>query len=158
MVAATAFGSPGGTSNPVSPSRTIRAPEGMPAVEYDHNFCLSASRRPLAQAVWLQGAHSGVEMEVWTTEPGLQFFDGNFPPRGGRGLEGRAYDVRAGFCLEPQTWPDSPNRPYFPQAVLRPGETYRQITEYRFRLPHDFCSFRACPLPERAAKSGLTFR
>ncbi len=51
------------------------------------------------------------------------------------GLGGRRYKAYAGFCLEPQVWPDSPNRPYFPQAVLWPGEIYRQMTEYRFRLP-----------------------
>jgi aldose 1-epimerase len=106
-------------------------------MHYDHNFCLSAQRGPIRQAAWVQGARSGVEMEVWTTEPGLQFFDGGFPPRGGRGLEGRSYDTRAGFCMEPQIWPDSPNHPHFPQAVLRPGETYRQLTEYRFLPPHD---------------------
>ena len=52
------------------------------------------------------------------------------PPVPGRG--GRIYKPYAGFCLEPQVWPDSPNRPYFPQAVLWPGEVYRQVTEYRF--------------------------
>ena len=101
---------------------------------YDHNFCLSASRGPLRHAVWAQGS-SGVEMEVWTTEPGLQFYAGQNVARAIPGLGGRSYGSYAGFCLEPQVWPDSPNRPYFPQAVLRPGETYRQVTEYRFRAP-----------------------
>ena len=115
-------------------ARTIRVPEGMRPVEYDHNFCLAAVHRPLTQAAWVQGAHSGVEMEVWTTEPGLQFFSGNLPPRDVPGLRGIRYGRHAGLCLEPQVWPDSPNRPYFPQAVLRPGEQYRQTTEYRFRI------------------------
>lgn len=115
-------------------ARTIRAPAGMPPTDYDHNFCLAAARRPLAQAAWLQGARSGVEMEVWSTEPGLQFFSGNAAPRSVPGLDGIRYGQNAGICLEPQVWPDSPNRPYFPQAVLRPGEEYRQLTEYRFRL------------------------
>jgi aldose 1-epimerase len=104
--------------------------------EYDHNFCLSASRRPLSQAAWVQGARSGVEMEVWTTEPGLQFYTGQFPDRQRPGLDSITYRSFAGFCMEPQVWPDSPNRPYFPQAVLRPGEEYRQVSEFRFRPPN----------------------
>lgn len=108
---------------------------GAAGIDYDHNFCLSASRGPLRRRVWAQGAVSGVEMETWTTEPGVQFYVGQkIKPDGPAGLTGQAYAPRAGFCLEPQVWPDSPNRPYFPQAVLRPGETYRHLTEYRFRL------------------------
>lgn len=113
--------------------RTIRPADGD-AAAYDHNFCLSAARGPFRRAAWVQGARSGVEMEVWTGEPGLQFFTGQFPDRTIAGLDGIVYRSFAGFCLEPQVWPDSPNRPYFPQAVLRPGETYRQSSEYRFRL------------------------
>jgi aldose 1-epimerase len=113
-------------------ARPIRDGEG--AQGYDHNFCLSASRGPLRQAAWVQGAHSGVTMEVWTTEPGVQFYDGARAGRSLSGLGGITYPNHGGFCLEPQIWPDSPNRPYFPQAVLRPGETYRQVSEYRFRL------------------------
>lgn len=74
-------------------------------------------------------------MEVWTTEPGVQFYAGHKLAREVKGLGGRKYEACAGFALEPQIWPDSPNRPYFPQAVLWPGEIYRQSTEYRFRLP-----------------------
>jgi aldose 1-epimerase len=73
-------------------------------------------------------------MEVWTTEPGLQFYAGDQIALEQPGLGGRRYPRHAGFCLEPQFWPDSPNRAYFPQALLRPGEVYRQLTEYRFRL------------------------
>ena len=102
---------------------------------YDHNFCLAAARGPLHQAAWVQGAASGVEMEVWTTEPGVQFYAGQNVARDAAGHGGRIYKANAGFALEPQIWPDSPNRPYFPQAVLWPGEIYRQTTEYRFRLP-----------------------
>lgn len=114
--------------------RAIRPSDGG-ETPYDHNFCLSAARGPLRQAAWAQGPASGIEMEVWTTEPGLQLFTGHFPDREAAGLGGIPYRSRAGFCLEPQIWPDSPNQPYFPQAVLRPGEEYRQVSEYRFRLP-----------------------
>ena len=105
---------------------------------YDHNFCLAAQRGELKQAAWARGGRSGIEMELWTTEPGLQFFSGGFPERSVPGLDGTVYKPHAGFCLEPQVWPDSPNRPYFPQAVLRPGETYRQASEFRFRPPSEF--------------------
>lgn len=114
--------------------RPIRLKDGED-IGYDHNFCLSAARGALQKAAWAQGGRSGVEMEVWTSEPGLQFFTGQFSDRQTPGLDGISYRSFAGFCLEPQVWPDSPNRPYFPQAILRPGETYRQMTEYRFRPP-----------------------
>ncbi|RVB70314.1 galactose-1-epimerase, partial [Mesorhizobium sp. M7A.F.Ca.CA.004.06.1.1] len=71
---------------------------------------------------------------VWTTEPGVQLYTGQYvTPR--TGLEGRNYKAFCGFCLEPQIWPDAPNRPYFPQATLWPGAIYHHVTEYRFRLP-----------------------
>jgi aldose 1-epimerase len=73
-------------------------------------------------------------MEVWTTEPGLQFYDGVHAGCAVPGLGGVLYPAHPGLCLEPQIWPDAPNRPYFPQAVLRPGEVYKQTTEYRFRI------------------------
>jgi aldose 1-epimerase len=73
-------------------------------------------------------------MECWTTEPGVQFYAGHKVAREVPGLGRRMYKANAGFCLEAQVWPDAPNRPYFPQAVLRPGEKSRQVTQYRFRL------------------------
>jgi aldose 1-epimerase len=114
-------------------AREIRMEFEGEQLPYDHNFCVSAARGPLHQAAWLQGSASGLEMEVWTTEPGLQFYAGQNVARDAMGLGGRRCGAYAGLCLEPQVWPDSPNRPYFPQAVLLPGEIYRQTTEYRFR-------------------------
>ncbi len=113
--------------------RTIRSADGRPQTAYDHNFCLAAARRPLTRAAWVQGPRSGVEMEVWSTEPGLQFFWGGIPARSSPGLDGITYQPNAAICLEPQIWPDSPNHRYFPQAILRPGDRYEQRTEYRFR-------------------------
>jgi aldose 1-epimerase len=71
-------------------------------------------------------------MEVWTTEPGLQFYSGNFLDGRLRGKGGATYIHRAGLCLETQHFPDSPNQPQFPSTVLRPGETYSSETVYRF--------------------------
>lgn len=99
---------------------------------YDHNWCLADARRPLTRAARLEGAQSGLAMEVWTSEPGLQFYAGHKLAIEGGGLDGRSYGAFSGLCLEPQIWPDAPNNPDFPQALLRPGEVYRQATEYRF--------------------------
>lgn len=106
--------------------------EGV-CVSYDHNFCLSTvpmgEPRPVARVV---GQGSGLVMDVLTTEPGLQVYDGGKLAVPCPGLDGRRYGPRAGLCLEPQRWPDSPNHRHFAGAVLRPGELYRQVTEYRF--------------------------
>lgn len=115
-------------------ARAVRMEVDGEQIGYDNNFCLAAARGPMRQAAWVQGASSGVEMEVWTTEPGVQFYIGQHVSTEARGLGGRRYQPYAGLCLEPQVWPDSPNRPYFPQATLWPGQMYRQTTEYRFRL------------------------
>ncbi|RUX20741.1 galactose mutarotase [Mesorhizobium sp. M2A.F.Ca.ET.042.01.1.1] len=116
-------------------ARALRMEMEGEQLQYDLNYCLASSRGPLHQAAWVQGANSGVEMEVWTTEPGLQLYSGQFVAPTSPGLDGRHYKGFSGLCLEAQTWPDSPNRPYFPQATLWPGQIYHQVTEYRFRLP-----------------------
>lgn len=98
---------------------------------YDHNFVLS---EPLSQgmrfAASLAGGN-GLAMQVHTSEPGLQFYDGAMIPAL-LGLGGRNYGRFAGLCLEAQHFPDSPNQPHFPSTTLVPGETYRQRTEFRF--------------------------
>lgn len=113
--------------------RSIRPMPKADLIRYDNNFCLSAARRDLSLVARAEGATSGIAMEVWTTEPGVQFYAGHYVDLDAIGLGGRRYRPFSSFCLEAQTWPDSPNHPHFPQAVLRPGETYRHVTEFRFR-------------------------
>ena len=116
-------------------ARPLRMETEGEQLAYDQNFCLAATRGPLKQSSWAQGANSGVEMEVWTTEPGIQLYIGQHVAPSSPGLGGRRYKPFSGFCLESQVWPDAPNRPYFPQATLWPGQIYHHVTEYRFRLP-----------------------
>ena len=101
---------------------------------YDHNFCLADDRSPLREVAWLRSPQSKVAMTLSTTEPGLQFYDGRKVSPPVTGLDGRRYGARSGLCLEPQIWPDSPNRPAFPSAVLRPGDRYQQETQFRFEI------------------------
>ncbi len=99
---------------------------------YDHNFVLSRWDGKLRRAATVQEPKSGRFMEVLTTEPGVQFYCGNFLDGSHAGKGGHVYQHRTGFCLEAQHFPDSPNRPQFPSCILRPGEVYRQTTVYRF--------------------------
>lgn len=102
---------------------------------YDHNFALNRRRFDdggLAFAARLGAAKGDLAMEVWTTEPGIQFYSGGKLDTRIAGHGGLPYGRFAGLCLETQRFPDAPNHPHFPSAVLRPGETYRHVTEYRF--------------------------
>jgi len=98
---------------------------------YDHNFVLGGGGA-LALAARVREPACGRVMEAWTTEPGVQFYSGNFLDGSNVGKGGAAYAHRTGLCLETQHFPDSPNQPAFPSTVLSPGETYTQTTEYRF--------------------------
>jgi aldose 1-epimerase len=103
---------------------------------YDHNFVLSRARG--AEALGLAGRlvepRCGRVLEVWTTEPGVQFYSGNFLNGTIRGRGGRRYGHRAALCLETQHFPDSPNHPDFPSTELHPNETYRSRTVFRFGI------------------------
>lgn len=98
---------------------------------YDHNFVLNGKSGTMRLAATVREATSGREMRVYTTEPGLQLYSGNFL-NGMKGKYGRTYPRRSGFCLETQHFPDSPNHANFPSTTLRPGQTYRQTTVYEF--------------------------
>jgi len=99
---------------------------------YDHNFVLRGGGGSLAEAAEVYEPKTGRVLRVLTTEPGVQFYTGNFLDGTLRGKYGRVYHRRTGFCLETQHFPDSPNKPHFPSTVLRPGQTYRSTTIYEF--------------------------
>jgi aldose 1-epimerase len=98
---------------------------------YDHNFVLNGQAGTLRQAVKVFEPTTGRVMEVWTTEPGVQFYIGNF--LGERvGKAGKVYNRRYGFCFETQHFPDSPNKPNFPSTLLKKGGRYQTTTVFKF--------------------------
>ncbi len=99
---------------------------------YDHNWILNRKSDELSLAAIVSEPSSGRVMEVWTTEPGLQFYSGNFLDGSDKGISGKPYSFRTAFCLEAQHFPDSPNQKDFPSTFLRPGEVYKQKTVYKF--------------------------
>lgn len=99
---------------------------------YDHNYVINGRMGTLRQAAVAYEPGSGRVMEVWTTEPGIQLYTGNFLDGTLIGKSGKAYQRRSGFCLETQHYPDSPNKPTFPTTTLKKGATFRSTTIYRF--------------------------
>ncbi len=99
---------------------------------YDHNWVLNGGGNGLHKAAEVYEPKTGRVLEVWTTQPGLQFYTGNFLDGTVRGKGGKAYPFRGAFCMETQHFPDSPNKPSFPTTELKPGQTYHATTEYRF--------------------------
>jgi len=101
---------------------------------YDHNFVLNKpSDKAMTRAARVVDPGSGRVLELFTEEPGVQFYSGNFLDGSLQG-KGGAYQHRSGFCLEPQHFPDSPNQPQFPNVILRPGEEYTTQSRFRFSL------------------------
>ncbi|MDB5231786.1 MAG: aldose 1-epimerase [Chitinophagaceae bacterium] len=98
---------------------------------YDHNFVLNKKDNQLEKVAELSEPTSGRHLEVWTMEPGLQFYSGNFLDGTIHNSQGIALQKHAGLCLETQHFPNSPNQPNFPTVVLRPGQTYHTVTEYK---------------------------
>jgi aldose 1-epimerase len=102
---------------------------------YDHNWVLNKTGSGLERVGSLYDSTSGRFMEVFTTEPGLQFYTGNFLDGTLINTKnGKRYGKHAALCLEAQHFPDSPNQPSFPSTILKPGETYRQTTVYKFSI------------------------
>jgi len=104
---------------------------------YDHNYVLNKNMetpdKPQLAATVIEPG-SGRRMDVYTTEPGIQFYSGNFLDGSETGKRGEIYNFRTSFCLETQHFPDSPNQPNFPSTLLLPGETYRQVTKMVFSV------------------------
>ncbi|MCA6448863.1 MAG: galactose mutarotase [Chitinophagaceae bacterium] len=101
---------------------------------YDHNWVLKRKGKDLEKIATAYDASSGRFMEVFTTEPGLQFYTGNFLDGTLKGKQQQKYQQHAGFCMETQHFPDAPNQPSFPNTIVKPGESYRSLTYYRFSV------------------------
>ena len=100
---------------------------------YDHNWVIDQAKPgALTQAARLEDPASGRRIDISTTEPGVQFYSGNFLDGTIKGKSGHVYELRTGMCLETQHFPDSPNHPNFPTTILRPGEHYQSRTVFRF--------------------------
>lgn len=103
-------------------------------IGYDHNFVLNKSHnKEYSLAARVYEPTSGRVLEVFTQEPGIQFYSGNYLDGSLTG-KGWHYTHRSGFCLEPQHFPDSPNQPQFPNTILRPGEEYTSLMSYKFSV------------------------
>jgi aldose 1-epimerase len=99
---------------------------------YDHNYVLDKKYGEFGMVAKVSESSTGRAMDVYSTEPGVQFYSGNFLDGKLVGKSGKAYVRRGGFCLETQHYPDSPNQPAFPSTILPKGKVYRSKTEYRF--------------------------
>ncbi len=101
---------------------------------YDHNFVLRSGGGTMALAARVFCPESGRVLEVSTDQPGIQFYTGNFLDGTVKGKGGVAYGKHAGFCLETQHFPDSPNHPNFPSTILEPGKKYATVTIHKFSV------------------------
>ena len=99
---------------------------------YDHNWVINKKENELSLIGSLYHPGSGRYMEIYTTQPGVQFYTGNFLNGTLTGKNGQKYIQHSGLCLETQHFPDSPNQPSFPNTILKPGETYHEVTVYKF--------------------------
>jgi len=98
---------------------------------YDHNFVLNKKDTSLTLAAQVTDSSSGRKLQVYTTQPGIQFYTGNFLNGSIKTDEGKPINKHTAFCLETQHFPNSPNTPSFPTSILQPGQTYHYVTEYR---------------------------
>ena len=124
---------PTGEIEPVENTRMdFRQSRPIASGGYDHNFVLSEYNGSLRPAARLYEPRSGRVLEILTTQPGIQFYSGNFLDGSFNGKGGAVYHQYAGLCLEPQHFPDAPNHQNFPSTVLRAGEVYKHVSVYRF--------------------------
>ncbi|RYC52619.1 aldose epimerase family protein [Flagellimonas olearia] len=121
-------------SKPIGAELEVKNQQLDYGMGYDHNFVLEQNGEGLNYAAKVVEPTSGRALEVYTNEPGLQFYGGNFLDGSIVGKEGKAYEFRTAFCLETQHFPDSPNQPNFPSTRLDPGEEYYSICVYKFSV------------------------
>ncbi len=124
-------GTPLDFTHPTAIGAHIAEMKGDPG-GYDHNYVLSADRGKLKLAATVVDPASGRKIEVWTTEPGVQFYSGNFLDGTLTGKRGIVYGKHSGFCLETQHFPNAVNQPAFPSVILRPPSVYSTQTTYKF--------------------------
>jgi aldose 1-epimerase len=127
-------GTPFDFRNPLTIGQRIRSADAQLHIGngYDHNYCLSADGRGRRRVARVFEPVSGRSMELETDQPGLQFYSGNYLGDGLVGKKGVLYRQSDAFCLEPQVWPDSPNRENFPSCVVEPGTPYSHRLAFRF--------------------------
>ena len=101
---------------------------------YDHNWVLNTQRDITHKCVTLESPKTGIVLDVYTNEPGIQVYAGNFLDGTIMGKKGIVYNQRASVCLETQKYPDTPNKPDWPSAVLRPGEKYNSHCVFKFSI------------------------
>lgn len=119
-------------SNPIGARINDNYEQLVLAHGYDHNFVINRKRPGLELAARVHEPSTGRILEIYTTEPGVQFYSANFLDGTITGKQGRVYKQHYAFCLETQHFPDSPNHPSFPSTILRPGQTYDSRTVYKF--------------------------
>jgi len=124
-------GTPMEFTRPTAIGSRIEELKGYPG-GYDINYVLNGEAGKMKLAARVYEPNSGRQMEIWTTEPGIQFYSGNFLDGSITGKYGLLYRKHAAFCLEAQHFPDAVNQPSFPSVILRPGSVYRQETIYKF--------------------------
>ncbi|MCX7824524.1 MAG: galactose mutarotase [Verrucomicrobiae bacterium] len=124
-------GTPMDFTKPTAIGARIAQVGGDPA-GYDHNYCLNSGGKRMALAARVTEPGSGRVLEIYTDQPGIQFYSGNFLDGSITGKAGQVYQKHFGFCLETQHYPDSPNHANFPSTILRPGKTYRTVTVHKF--------------------------
>ncbi|MGV3774612.1 MAG: aldose epimerase family protein [Verrucomicrobiales bacterium] len=125
------FGTPLDFTKPAEMGSRINQLDNKP-VGYDHNFVINGGGKSLTFAARVGEPTTGRVLEVLTTEPGIQFYSGNFLDGSLKGRNGAVYAQHTGFCLETQHYPDSVNQPNFPSTVLKPGETFDSTTIFKF--------------------------
>jgi aldose 1-epimerase len=115
-------------------ARSVGSQIGQVKGGYDHNYVLQKNPGELSLAAILSDPETGREVKLYTTQPGLQFYSGNFLDGTITGKGGKVYRKHYGLCLETQHFPDSPNQPCFPNAILRPGEKFSEETVFQFTV------------------------